>query len=199
MVAVVSRQSRYQIPDTSDRLTDGAGSLATGNLSRQTPIQPTRFPTLPLHSTSTKLIVSNRKARYEYQVLDTYEAGLVLQGTEVKSLRQGRANLQDAFARFDGGELWLFNLHISPYEPGNRFNHDPLRPRKLLLNRRELRKLVGQVEQKGLTLVPLDLHFRGGIAKVNLALARGKKLHDKRDDVRKRDAEREIARGYKDA
>jgi len=151
-----------------------------------------------LESTATKLIVSNRKARHEYQVLETYEAGLVLQGTEVKSLRQGRANLQDAFARFEGGELWLYNLHISPYEPGNRFNHDPLRPRKLLLNRRELRKLVGQVEQKGLTLVPLDLHFRRGLAKVTLALARGKKLHDKREDVRKRDAEREIARGYKE-
>jgi SsrA-binding protein len=150
-----------------------------------------------LNSTATKLIVSNRKARYEYQVLDTWEAGLVLQGTEVKALRQGKANLQDAFARFDAGELWLFNLHISPYEQGNRFNHDPLRPRKLLLSRRELRKLVGQVEQKGLTLVPLDLHFRQGIAKVNLALARGKKLHDKRDDVKRRDAEREIARGYK--
>lgn len=151
-----------------------------------------------MESTATKLIVSNRKARHEYQVLETYEAGLVLQGTEVKSLRQGRANLQDAFARFEGGELWLYNLHISPYEPGNRFNHDPLRPRKLLLNRRELRKLVGQVEQKGLTLVPLDLHFRRGLAKVTLALARGKKLHDKREDVRKRDAEREIARGYKE-
>lgn len=147
---------------------------------------------------STKLIVSNRKARYEYQVLDTLEAGLVLQGTEVKSLRAGRANLQDSFARFDRGELWLYNLHISPYEPGNRFNHDPLRPRKLLLHRRELRKLVGQVEQKGLTLVPLDLHFRKGVAKVNLALARGKKLHDKREDVKRRDAEREMARGFKD-
>lgn len=147
---------------------------------------------------STKLIVSNRKARYEYQVLDTLEAGLVLQGTEVKSLRAGRANLQDSFARFDRGELWLYNLHISPYEPGNRFNHDPLRPRKLLLHRRELRKLIGQVEQKGLTLVPLDLHFRKGVAKVNLALVRGKKLHDKREDVKRRDAEREMARGFKD-
>ncbi|MQA91154.1 MAG: SsrA-binding protein SmpB [Gemmatimonas sp.] len=150
-----------------------------------------------MQTAATKLIVSNRKARHEYQVLDTWEAGLVLLGTEVKSLRQGKANLQDAFARFDRGELWLHNLHISPYEQGNQFNHDPLRPRKLLLNRRELRKLVGQVEQKGLTLVPLDLHFRRGVAKVNLALARGKKLHDKREDVKRRDAEREIARGYK--
>lgn len=148
-------------------------------------------------SDATKQIVSNRKARFEYEILDTFEAGLVLQGTEVKSLRQGKANLQDAFARFDRGELWLYNLHISPYEPGNRFNHDPLRPRKLLLHRRELRKLVGQVEQKGLTLVPLDLHFRRGIAKVTLALARGKKLYDKRGDVKKREAERDMARDWK--
>jgi SsrA-binding protein len=146
---------------------------------------------------ASKLIVSNRKARHEYHVLDTIEAGLVLQGTEVKSLREGRANLQDAFARFDRGELWLYNLHISPYEPGNRFNHDPLRPRKLLAHRRELRKLIGQVEQKGLTLVPLDLHFRRGVAKVSLALVRGKKLYDKRDDAKRRDAEREMARDWK--
>lgn len=144
-----------------------------------------------------KLIVSNRKARHEYEVLDTREAGIVLQGTEVKSLRNGKANLQDAFARLDRGELWLHNLHISPYEPGNRFNHDPLRPRKLLLHRREIRKLIGQVEQKGLTLVPLDLHFRRGVAKVTLALVRGKKLHDKRDDMKRRDAEREMARDWK--
>ncbi len=149
-------------------------------------------------SNGTRLIVSNRKARYEYHILDTLEAGIVLQGTEVKSLRDGRANLQDAFASFNRGELWLQNLHISPYEAGNRFNHDPLRPRKLLLHRRELRKLVGQVEQKGLTLVPLDLHFRSGVAKVNLALVKGKKLHDKRDDVKRRDAEREMARGPRD-
>jgi SsrA-binding protein len=132
-------------------------------------------------------------------VLSTLEAGLVLQGTEVKSLREGKANLQDAFASFERGELWLSNLHISPYEPGNRFNHDPLRRRKLLLHRRELRKLVGQVEQKGLTLVPLDLHFRGGVAKVTIALVRGKKLHDKRADIKQRDAEREMARDWKEA
>jgi SsrA-binding protein len=103
----------------------------------------------------------------------------------------------DAFARFQDGELWLSSLHISPYEPGNRFNHDPLRPRKLLLHRREMRKLVGQVEQQGLTLVPLDIYFRRGIAKVTLALVRGKKLHDKRDDMRKREMQREMERAYK--
>ncbi|HET7321578.1 MAG TPA: SsrA-binding protein SmpB [Longimicrobiaceae bacterium] len=148
-------------------------------------------------SSGAHVAVRNRKARHEFEVLETYEAGLVLQGTEVKSLRAGKANLQDAFARIDRGEMWLYNLHISPYEQGNRFNHDPLRPRKLLMNRRELRKLVGQVEQKGLTLVPLDIHFRRGLAKVQIALARGKKLHDKRDDLRKRETDREMERAYK--
>jgi SsrA-binding protein len=148
-------------------------------------------------SSGIHVAVRNRKARHEYHVLDTYEAGLVLQGTEVKSLRDGRANLQDAYARFDGGELWLLNLHISPYEAGNRFNHDPLRPRKLLLNRSELRKLVGQVEQQGLTLVPLDIYFRRGRAKVTLALVRGKQLHDKREDLKRREHQRDVEREFK--
>ncbi|HEX2204271.1 MAG TPA: SsrA-binding protein SmpB [Longimicrobium sp.] len=145
-----------------------------------------------------RTVVSNRKARHEYHVLDTWETGIVLQGTEVKSLREGKANLQDAFARIDRGEMWLYNVHISPYEQGNRFNHDPLRPRKLLLHRSELRKLVGQVEQKGLTLVPLDIHFTGGLAKVTLALVRGKQLHDKRDSLRERAEQRDMERGLKD-
>jgi SsrA-binding protein len=144
-----------------------------------------------------KVVVQNRKARYEYHILEKWEAGLVLRGTEVKSLRSGRANLQDAYATVTGGELWLHNLHISPYEHGNRFNHDPLRPRKLLLSRREIRKLIGKVEQKGLTLVLLDIYFRRGIAKATLALARGKKLHDKRDDLRKRSDERDMERALK--
>ncbi len=148
-------------------------------------------------SSSSRIAIRNRRARHEYEVLEKYEAGIVLTGTEVKSLRAGKANLQDAFARFDRGELWLYNLHISPYEQGNRFNHDPLRPRKLLLQKRELRNLVGQVEQKGLTLVPLDIYFTRGIAKVTLALARGKQLHDKREDLRRRSAEREMERAYK--
>jgi SsrA-binding protein len=146
---------------------------------------------------SIKTVVRNRKARHEYHVLETYEAGLVLQGTEVKSLRQGRANLQDSYARFDRGELWLLNLHISPYEQGNRFNHDPLRPRKLLLNHRELRKLVGSVEQQGLTLVPLDIYFKRGIAKATIALVRGKQLHDKREDLKKREHQRDVEREFK--
>jgi SsrA-binding protein len=145
-----------------------------------------------------KIAVQNRKARHEYHVLETWETGIVLTGTEVKSLREGRGNLQDAYARVDRGEVWLFNMHISPYEQGNRFNHDPLRPRKLLLHRNQIRKMIGQVETTGLTLVPLDVHFTRGRAKVNLALVRGKKLHDKREDLRKRDAEREIQRSFKD-
>jgi SsrA-binding protein len=145
-----------------------------------------------------RIAVQNRRARHEYHVLDTWETGIVLQGTEVKSLRDGKANLQDSFARLDHrGELWLHNLHISPYEMGTHFNHDPLRPRKLLMHRSELRRLVGQVEQKGLTLVPLDLHFTNGLAKVNLALVRGKKLHDKRETLKERADQRDVERAYK--
>ncbi|HEV2145799.1 MAG TPA: SsrA-binding protein SmpB [Longimicrobiaceae bacterium] len=145
-----------------------------------------------------RIVVQNRKARHEYHVIETWEAGLVLQGTEVKSLREGKGNLQDAYARVDRGEVWLHNMHISPYEQGNRFNHDPLRPRKLLLHSRQIRKLIGQVEKSGLTLVPLDVHFSRGIAKVNLALVRGKQLHDKREDLKKRDAQREMQRALKE-
>jgi SsrA-binding protein len=145
-----------------------------------------------------RVVAKNRKARHEFHVLQTWEAGLVLQGTEVKSLRDGKANLADAYARIDGGELWLYNMHVSPYEAGNRFNHDPLRRRKLLMHRSELRRLVGEVEQKGLTLVPLDVHFSGGIAKVDLALVRGKKLHDKRDTLRERAVARDMERGFKE-
>jgi SsrA-binding protein len=145
-----------------------------------------------------RVVAKNRQARHEFHVLQTWEAGLVLQGTEVKSLRDGKANLADAYARLDGGELWLYNMHVSPYEAGNRFNHDPLRRRKLLMHRSELRRLVGEVEQKGLTLVPLDVHFSGGIAKVDLALVRGKKLHDKRDTLRERAVARDMERGFKE-
>jgi SsrA-binding protein len=145
-----------------------------------------------------KIVAQNRKARHEYHILDTWEAGLVLQGTEVKSLRDGKANMADAYATFIRGELWLLNLHISPYEQANRFNHDPLRQRKLLLHRMEMRKLVGQVEQQGLTLVPLDIHFSRGIAKVTLALVKGKQLHDKRNSLRERAEQRDMQRSSKD-
>lgn len=144
-----------------------------------------------------KVVARNRKARHEYEILETLEAGIALKGPEVKSLRDGKVAFQDAFAHVDRGEVWLRSLHISPYEQANRFNEDPLRPRKLLLNRGEIRKLVGKVEEKGLTLIPLEIYFRRGYAKVLLALARGKKLHDKRDALKakqqKRDAQRAVA------
>jgi SsrA-binding protein len=141
-----------------------------------------------------KVIASNRKARHEYQVLDQWEAGIVLAGPEVKSLREGKVSFQDAFARVDGGEIWLHALHISPYEQAGRWNLDPVRPRKLLMHRDEIRKLHGKVEEKGLSLIPLDLHFRGGRVKVELALGRGKKLHDKREALKERSLERETRR-----
>jgi SsrA-binding protein len=141
-----------------------------------------------------KIVTVNRKARHDYEILETYEAGLVLTGTEVKSLRAGRANLKDSYARVEKGEAWLYNMHISPYTHGNIYNHDPTRPRKLLLHRSEIRRLTGKVEERGLTLVPLRIYFKNGYAKVELALARGKKLYDKRRDIAKRDAERELRR-----
>ncbi|MEJ7813480.1 MAG: SsrA-binding protein SmpB [Gemmatimonadaceae bacterium] len=139
-------------------------------------------------------VARNKRARHDYHILETYEAGLALTGTEVKSLRQGKANLADAFAVLKDGEMWLLNLHISPYEQGNRYNHEPTRTRKMLMHRKEIRRLIGAVERQGLTLVPLDLYFIRGVAKVTLALAKGKKMHDKRDDERRRDDEREMAR-----
>lgn len=142
-------------------------------------------------------IAKNRAARHEYEILDTFEAGLVLTGTEVKSLRDGRANIGDAYGVVKGGELWLLNANISPYGSGGYVNHEPGRSRKLLLHQREIRRLIGAVEREGLTLIPLELYFRRGLAKVSLALARGKKLHDKRDDARRRDAERDIARAFR--
>ena len=144
---------------------------------------------------STKQIVArNKRARHDYHILETWEAGIVLTGTEVKSLRDGKANLSDSYAIVSGGEIFLLNLHISPYEQGNQFNHDPTRTRKLLLHKKEIRRLIGAVERQGLTLIPLDLYFKRGVAKVTLALGKGKKLHDKRADERRREDEREMAR-----
>lgn len=141
-----------------------------------------------------KVVARNRKARHEYDVLETFEAGMALKGPEVKSLRAGKASFQDAFARIDGGEVWLYSLHISPYEQANRANVDPLRARKLLLNRDEIRSLIGKVEEKGLTLVPLEIYFKRGYAKILLALARGRKLHDKREELKRRIQDREARR-----
>ncbi|MQA11218.1 MAG: SsrA-binding protein SmpB [Pseudonocardiaceae bacterium] len=141
-----------------------------------------------------KVIVSNRRARHDYTILDTYEAGLVLVGTEVKSLRDGKASLADAFATVDDGEVWLRGVHIPEYVQGTWTNHEPRRHRKLLLHRGEIAKLVGKTKESGLTLVPLSLYFKDGKVKVELALAKGKRTYDKRQALAKRDAEREIAR-----
>lgn len=141
-----------------------------------------------------KIIATNRKARHEYAIEETYEAGIVLTGTEIKSVRLGKVNLQDSFARVDGGEVWVHNLHISPYEAGNRFNVDPRRPRKLLLHRREIERLFGKVTQRGLTLVPLSLYLRRGRAKLEIGVGRGKRLYDRREEIARRAAEREIER-----
>ena len=141
-----------------------------------------------------QIVARNKRARHDYHILESWEAGLVLTGTEVKSLRDGKATMADAYALVKDGEVYLLNLHISPYEKGNQFNHDPTRTRKLLLHRKEIRRLIGAVERQGLALIPLELYFRNGVAKVNLALGKGKKLHDKRADERKRTAERDRAR-----
>jgi SsrA-binding protein len=141
-----------------------------------------------------KVIASNRKARHDYSIVDTYECGVVLVGTEVKSLREGKASMADSFATVEHGEVWLRNLHIPEYALGTWTNHEPRRPRKLLMHRQEIDRLVGKVREGGLTLVPLALYFSDGKVKVELALARGKRTHDKRQDLARRDAEREIAR-----
>ena len=144
-----------------------------------------------------KTVVTNRKARHQYHILETIEAGIVLQGTEVKSLRQGKVNLGDAYAKIKDGEVWLVEMHISPYEQGNVFNHEPRRPRKLLLHKREIKRLLGKVQERGLTLIPLRIYFKRGKAKVELALAKGKRLYDRREDIKRRDEEREISRSLR--
>lgn len=146
-----------------------------------------------------KIVARNRKAHHEYHVLDTWEAGIVLTGPEVKSIRAGKVSLAEAFARVEDGEVWLHGMHVSPYDPATRWNTDPVRPRKLLLHAREIRRLIGATREKGLTLVPLELYFRRGLAKVTLALARGKKLHDKRETLKRRTAEREMERAVRES
>lgn len=142
-----------------------------------------------------KLIATNRKARRDYTILEKMEAGIVLVGTEVKSLREGQANLQDSYATVDDEELYLHNAHISPYSKGNQFNHEPKRTRKLLMHAREIKRLIGKVQEKGLTLIPLTMYFNdNGKVKVELGLGRGKKLHDKRREIAERDAKREMRR-----
>ena len=145
-------------------------------------------------ATGRKLIAQNRKARHDYSIIDVYEAGLVLQGTEVKSLRQGRASLVDGFATIDDGEMFLRNVHIPEYVQGSWTNHEPRRTRKLLLHREEIGRLIGKTKESGLTIVPLSLYFLDGKVKVELGLARGKKSYDKRQDLARRDADREVSR-----
>ena len=142
-------------------------------------------------------IAKNRRARHDYSIIDTWEAGLVLTGSEVKSLRDGKANLSDAYGIVRDGEIYLINLHISVYERASYNNHEPTRTRKLLLHKREIGRLIGAIERQGLTLIPLELYFKRGIAKVAIALGKGKKQHDKREDAKARDADREIARAVR--
>ena len=144
-----------------------------------------------------KVICVNRRARFDYTISETIEAGLVLQGTEVKSLRDGRADLKDAYADVQEGEVFLLHAHIDQYEQANRFNHDPVRPRKLLLHKREIRRLIGKTQEKGLTLIPLRMYFTHGKAKVELGLAKGKKQYDRRETIKAREAGREVERAIK--
>lgn len=150
-----------------------------------------------MKSANTRLIAQNKKAFHDYHIEETVEAGIALTGTEVKSLRAGRVNLRDSYAAVDNGELFLIGVHISPYEQGNIFNHDPLRKRKLLVHARELRRLYGKVRMAGYTLVPTKIYFKGGRAKVELGLAKGKTAYDKRQTLAKKEAEREMERGFR--
>ena len=146
---------------------------------------------------SIKVVATNRKARHNFFLLDLYEAGLVLQGTEIKSIRAGQVSLAEAFVRIIEDEAWLIDAHIAPYDQASHFNHDPVRPRKLLLHRSELRRLNREVTQKGMTIIPIRLYLKDGRAKVEIAVAKGKKLHDKRHTIAKRDAQRDLERQFR--
>jgi len=147
---------------------------------------------------SGKVIAQNKKANHDYFIEETFETGMVLQGTEIKALRAGRANLKDSYARVHNGEVFLYNLHISPYEQGNRYNHDPLRTRKLLLHKREISKLIGLTKEEGYALVPLKIYLKNGYAKLLLGLGKGKKKYDKREDLKKKEAKRDIERAFRE-
>ena len=147
--------------------------------------------------TSNRVLVDNRKAWHDYEIIESFEAGLVLTGTEIKSLRGGKGNLRDSYARVEGSEIWIHNMHVSPYEQGNRANVDPLRPRKALLHREEIRRLLGKTREKGLALIPLKIYLAHGRAKIELALARGKRQYDKREAIAERESAREKERVMK--
>ncbi|AHI56873.1 SsrA-binding protein SmpB [Listeria ivanovii] len=145
-----------------------------------------------------KLVAQNKKARHDYAIEETFEAGIVLQGTEIKSVRNARVNLKDSYARIDKGEIFLHNMHISPYEQGNRFNHDPLRTRKLLLHKKQISRLIGETKESGYSIVPLKMYIKDGYAKVLIGVARGKKKYDKRQDLKQKEAKRDIERAFKE-
>ncbi|MFE4522469.1 SsrA-binding protein SmpB [Cytobacillus firmus] len=145
-----------------------------------------------------KMVAQNKKAYHDYAIEETYEAGIVLQGTEIKSIRAGKVNLKDSYARIQNNEIYLFGMHISPYEQGNRYNHDPLRTRKLLLHRKEISKLIGESKEVGYSIVPLKMYLKNGYAKVLIGLARGKKKYDKREDLKKKEAKREVERAFRE-
>lgn len=145
-----------------------------------------------------KVIAQNKKAYHEFFIEETFEAGIVLQGTEIKAIRAGRVNLKDSYAQIKNGEIFLFGMHISPYEQGNRYNHDPLRTRKLLLHKKEISKLIGETKEAGYSIVPVKLYLKNGFAKVLIGLAKGKKKYDKREDLKKKEAKRDIERAFRD-
>lgn len=145
-----------------------------------------------------KLVAQNKKARHDYAIEETFEAGIVLQGTEIKSVRYARVNLKDSYARIDKGEIFLHNMHISPYEQGNRYNHDPLRTRKLLLHKKQISRLIGETKESGYSIVPLKMYIKDGYAKVLIGVARGKKKYDKRQDLKQKEAKRDIERAFKE-
>lgn len=147
--------------------------------------------------TNGKLITNNKKAYHDYFILDTYEAGIALHGTEVKSLRMGKCSIKESFIRVENGEMFIYGMHISPYEKGNIFNKDPLRVRKLLLHKAEINKMLGKTKEKGMSIVPLKVYFKGSLVKVEIGLAKGKKLYDKRQDIAKKDQKREAERDFK--
>ena len=152
---------------------------------------------MPKHKS--KAIAQNRKASHDYFIEDTYEAGLVLQGTEIKSIRAGRVNMKDSFARVERGEVFLHNLHISPYEQGNRYNHEPTRTRKLLLHKKQISKLIGETQQAGYSLVPLKIYIKNGVAKILIGLGKGKKQYDKREDLKRKQDKRDVDRAMKES
>jgi len=193
----LKRPSAARLHVVSPELTAPVRSLYGGAAVRRVPYT-VRMPPPPTERQKAERIVSeNRKALHDYHILETFEAGVVLQGTEVKAIREGRVNLRDSFARLENGEVFVYNVHISPYSHRGYADHEPTRKRKLLLHRQEIRKLIGKTVERGLTLVPLRLYFKGGKVKVAISLAKGKQEHDKREAIKKRETDRETRAAVK--